>query len=385
MLSTKKVIGRYVSFIVHHPYIVLLLVIILLIFASYESSFIRNKSMDNRDMLPSGYEVIDAFNVFETSFGSSDTIKIAIELDPSYIDSKEPRDIRDFEVLQYIDLLSQAVLHVDDVSSASSASTLLKAMGSGKLPRSNNEIKALISSNPSFVSYISSDYTMALISISLDDGYVAGELVSDINNIIDETPKPSYIKAQASGELAIDPVIEEIIGPDMGRTSMFSLLGIILIIIIVFRSIRYGILPLLTIVIGVMLAFGFIGLMRMEMSSATSGVMSMIMGIGIDFGIQTVMRFRQELKNKSNKGNVERSMIVTMENVFMPMATTTLAALVGFKAMSMGQLTFLAEMATMMSYGIAACFVAAITAVPALLVITENFMLRFRGWRAQNR
>ena len=56
----------------------------------------------------------------------------------------------------------------------------------------------------------------------------------------------------------------------------------------------------------------------------------------------------------------------------MPMATTTLAALIGFQAMSLGELTVMADMGTMMSYGIACCFLAAITIVPAILVIGER-------------
>jgi predicted RND superfamily exporter protein len=56
----------------------------------------------------------------------------------------------------------------------------------------------------------------------------------------------------------------------------------------------------------------------------------------------------------------------------MPMATTTMAALIGFKAMGWGELTVMGGMGVMMSYGITACFLAAITAVPAILVIGER-------------
>jgi len=105
----------------------------------------------------------------------------------------------------------------------------------------------------------------------------------------------------------------------------------------------------------------------------------MIMGIGIDFGIQTVMRFRNELSEVVHIADIESAMSTTLNNVIMPMATTTLAALIGFKAMSMGQLTLMAELGTMMSYGITACFFAAITVVPALLVILEK--IKFKSFR----
>jgi predicted RND superfamily exporter protein len=161
----------------------------------------------------------------------------------------------------------------------------------------------------------------------------------------------------------------------MAKTSNLSLVGIIVILIVIFRSIRYGLTPLTTIGIGVLWAFGYIGLMKLSMSSATSGVISMIMGIGIDFGIQVSNRFRQEL----SENDVNEAMRSSLNNVIVPMLTTTLAALIGFKAMTMGQLTFLAEMGKMMSYGITACFLAAITIVPALMVLFEKFAQKRKG------
>ena len=69
-------------------------------------------------------------------------------------------------------------------------------------------------------------------------------------------------------------------------------------------------------------------------------------------------------------------MAVTLNNVIVPMLTTTLAALIGFQAMSLGKLTFLGDMGTIMSYGVAASMVAAITIVPALIIIFDTVDLK---------
>jgi len=52
-----------------------------------------------------------------------------------------------------------------------------------------------------------------------------------------------------------------------------------------------------TIIFGTLWGNGYVGFIGMGMSSQTSGVLSMIMGIGIDFGIQVVTRYRFELLN----------------------------------------------------------------------------------------
>ena len=105
--------------------------------------------------------------------------------------------------------------------------------------------------------------------------------------------------------------------------------------------------------------------MEMGINVATSGVISMIMGIGIDFGIQIITRFKQELKNNEKR----EAMRITINGIFMPMFITTLAALIGFRAMSLGQLKLMGEMGTIMSLGVAFCMLAAITIVPSILVL----------------
>jgi len=98
----------------------------------------------------------------------------------------------------------------------------------------------------------------------------------------------------------------------------------------------------------------------------------MIMGIGIDFGIQVVNRFRQERK----KHGIEKAMEITLSSVFIPMLITTLAALIGFRAMSLGKLTLLGDLGNMMSLGVLFCFIAAISVVPSALVISEKLKKR---------
>jgi predicted RND superfamily exporter protein len=175
-------------------------------------------------------------------------------------------------------------------------------------------------------------------------------------------------------------IMQKSIGPDMAKTSMYSLIGILIIILVLFRSIKYGFTPMSTIIFGTIWAMGFVGFIGMGMSSQTSGVLSMIMGIGIDFGIQVVTRYRFELQNipalKERHPDIDigpkDAMEVTLNNVIIPMLTTTLAALIGFQAMSLGKLTFLGDMGTIMSYGVAASMVAAITIVPALIIIIDT-------------
>jgi len=94
----------------------------------------------------------------------------------------------------------------------------------------------------------------------------------------------------------------------------------------------------------------------------------MIMGIGIDFGIQVTKRFRYELRTYER----EEAMVNTLQNVFYPMTITTIAAVTGFLCLSLGDLPMMGDMGKMLAMGVLCCMVAALSVVPAVLVLLER-------------
>ena len=225
-----------------------------------------------------------------------------------------------------------------------------------------------------FKYYVSDDYKASIIRISLAEmsEEKREEFVDELENIIEETEKPAGLKLGLTGEPVISKELRKQVLPTMQKTSMLSLISIFIIVCILFLSLRYGIISLLAIGFGVVWVYGTLGLLGMPINPTMSGGMSMIMGIGIDFGIQVVNRFRQERK----KHGIEKAMEITLSSVFIPMLITTLAALIGFRAMSLGKLTLLGDLGNMMSLGVLFCFIAAITVIPSVLILSERLKVK---------
>jgi hypothetical protein len=324
--------------------------------------------METKTLLPKGVEVVEAMDYLEGEFGGTDSGMIVVQIDPKENSSDEARDVRDYRVILYMDVLSQKISKLDGVSSSKSAADLLKS-GDGRIPQERKTIESMLSASTQTASYISKDYDMALVRFGLTDGADEELLMDEVNVVLEETPVPAGIKAEVTGSFATTVVMQEKTMPDMERTSTYSLIGIIFVILLLFRSIKYSGISLMAILFGNVWTFGILGTLHMTMSSMSAGVLSMIMGIGIDFGIQIVARFRQELK----RGRYDEAMVATICGVTVPMLTTTIAALIGFRAMSLGRLTMMAEMGTIMSLGVFLCMVAAMTIVPSLLVIFEKY------------
>ncbi len=375
-----KPLEIYSGLITRHPVTVLLIMLLVSVYAIQMIGTIETKKSDIKSMLPNDVDSISTLNSIENEFGSTNAVFLAVEVDPTYQGSDEVRDVRDPRALVYLDQLSDLSMHTENVIDVSSPSTVLKSINNGRLPQSKREVEQLAGKNGLLDNYVSRDYSVSLVRIQTTDDVDLIEIEKELDKLINELPRPPGITTTLGGMSMENVVMQKSIGPDMAKTSMYSLIGILIIILVVFRSVKYGFTPMSTIIFGTIWAMGFVGFIGMGMSSQTSGVLSMIMGIGIDFGIQVVTRYRFELQNipalKEHHPDLDigpkDAMAVTLNNVIIPMLTTTLAALIGFQAMSLGKLTFLGDMGTIMSYGVAASMVAAITIVPALIIIFDT-------------
>jgi len=370
MTKIDDILKKYGSIVANHPLAIIVVVVLITAVALIGVSSLKMESMDMKDMLPEDIPAINAINFVEDEFGGTDSGIIVIEIDPKQNNSDEIRDVRDYRVMNYLDILAQKIKKLDGVSIVGSSADILRKSNNGRLPKSEKSIESLLEKSSQSSRYISEDYSMTLVRISLTDDANKEKLIYELKEIIDETPQPPGVKTQITGEFVVMTAIMEQIGPDMSKTSMYSLMGIMFIIFVLFRSIKHGLSSLMAILFGNVWAFGLMGLLGMTISSATAGASSMIMGIGIDFGIQVVSRFRQELK----RAIYTDAMIKTISEVTIPMSTTTLAALIGFRAMAMGELTLMADLGTMMSLGVLCCMIAAITIVPSLLVIWGRYL-----------
>ncbi|RLG32670.1 hypothetical protein DRN97_06840 [Methanosarcinales archaeon] len=368
----KGPLEKYARFVSHHALVVLAIFVIFTIFTGYQTTLMGEAAESYEDWLPEDIEVIDTFELIADQFaGSFVTSTIVVETEPRYAKSDEIRDVRDPEVLRYVDSLTERSKLVYGVVDAESAADVIKEANGGRIPSSLRSVKSLLRNNEvaeqRISNYISDDYSMTVVRLNLLADVNAEEVVEELREVTN-IDKPQGVSVDFTGDPVVDAVMIELSQSTMQKTSLVSFALIILILIIVFASIKYGLIPLLTIVFGVIWAFGTLVLAGFEVTPSTSGVMAMIMGIGIDFGIQVTKRFRFELRTQKR----EDAMVDTLKNVFYPMTITTLAAVIGFKCLSLGKLPAMADMGTMMATGVVFCAIAALTVVPAVLVLLER-------------
>ncbi len=160
-----------------------------------------------------------------------------------------------------------------------------------------------------------------------------------------------------------------------GQTTMtvVAYILVILLLLVVYRSLRKAVVPLIAIstVIGVMNTIMFItGTKQTMMSIALN---SITLGLGIDFSIHVLERYFEERERFSPIDAVKR----TIERTGKAITTSALTMAGGFGSLMFSTFSIVRNFGFIALVAIVFSLLAALTVVPAFLVLTEGISARF--------
>lgn len=362
-----KIIEKYSELVSKRPFTLLIIIAVSTLLLASGASKVETVEQNNEDLLPDTISSVNAFDVIGAEFGQDaggSTYTVLLETEPEYANSSEIRDVRDPEFLRYLDTVSTDLESHEDIVTVNSAADLVSS------PSDLREASEQLS-NSRASSYISEDYSFTIIRITAVDVSDQEQLAEFIQQSVETIEGPTGVEASYTGSPFIDQAFQDQADSTMGLTSMISLVGIVVVIVLLFSSVTYGLISLLALIFGILSGYGMYGLLGLDMSPATSGAVSMGMGIAIDFGIQTVSRYREEREIYG----IESAVQETVQGVLNPMTIALIAALIGFTSLSFGRITFLSDLGTMLTLTTLFAFIGALTLIPVMLVLND----RYRG------
>jgi predicted RND superfamily exporter protein len=365
----EKIYAFYGGFVSKRPFIVFIVAIGITVLMFSGIQIINDKDFNFRTVLPEDMPELQAFNILEDEFGDTSSARVLVYLDTTYPHTDEPRDITDPRILNYVDILTQKLRHVDHVIEVASVSEVVKSQNNGIIPNTIATQKDLFEIPPAD-SFLSDDFSATLIRITTNEEGNTDrvEVVRQINEIIDHTEKPAGVDAKTIGTLAVIVEQDAVSGSDSSKTSIIALLLIVVFIYILTRSVKGTVLPLLTVILGIIWTLGLIGFFQVPFTTITASVITITIGVGIDFGLQLMTRFQYELKFNEKREAMKR----TITGVLSPMIITVIAAVIGFRAMGLGKLSIMNDLGSTMSLAIIASMLASITGVAAIMLLLQR-------------
>jgi predicted RND superfamily exporter protein len=144
----------------------------------------------------------------------------------------------------------------------------------------------------------------------------------------------------------------------------YSLLAIVVLVLLHFRSISCVLLSLLPVTIGALWMIGVMGIFEVPFNPANIMTLPLIIGIGVTNGIHILNRFAEEQNPAVLARSTGKAVLVSGLNT-----------IAGFGSLMIAQHRGISSLGFVMAIGTATCMIAGVTVLPALL----NLM-HARGW-----
>jgi hopanoid biosynthesis associated RND transporter like protein HpnN len=138
----------------------------------------------------------------------------------------------------------------------------------------------------------------------------------------------------------------------------YALVAIVIMLLLHFRSFLSALLALLPVAVGTVWLLGLMGLMRVPFNPANIMTLPLVLGIGVTNGVQILNRFAEEQQPSILAKSTGKAVLVS-----------GLTAIIGFGSLILSEHQGIRSLGIVMSLGIAACMIAALTILPTLLGI----------------
>lgn len=188
-------------------------------------------------------------------------------------------------------------------------------------------------------------------------------VVNDLIPLLAAFEKEHDLKVRASGMPYIRTLNAQNIVDEIGWFVGGALLVTSLIFFFFFRSYRATFISMITVVIGVMWAFGFLGLLRYEITVLTALIPPLIIVIGIPNCIFLINKYQQEYKKHGNQVKALQRVIAKVGNATLMTNITTAS---GFATFILTESSLLKEFGIVASINIIGIFLLSLLIIPII-------------------
>src|SRR3989338_8569259 len=371
----KKTLKRIAHFQTHNPYTTILVLLAFSVLIIGGIPNVRTVASLEK-MMPEDMDEIKYFNVLRDNFLGKDMIGIVIDVDMESQNENGVFSIRDKRVLEFIESLKGQIAKEDSVIESFAVTDVLRKVNSNKLP-DEEEFDLLLKNKENaglIKNYINDDFSTTYIIVNTDvgrDDARLSSLAEAIEKGIEDAGRPPGISIRLAGVPLIQQEMSRMIKSSMLNSLWSSVLLVFLITFLLYRSLVSSLLPLITVFVSVVWLYGTMGYFGLGISTLAGGVAAIVIGVGIDYAIHIMNRYKYE--RKSGKKIIE-AIEEAVASTGAALIATALTTLTAFFAFLFGKMPEMGRFGTLMIIGIAYALFFTIIGLPALLVIEEKLV-----------
>jgi predicted RND superfamily exporter protein len=298
------------------------------------------------------------------------------------LDGMEPDDIKDPAVLREMDALQSRLMGMDDIGKAVSVVDFIKRMNQAMhdgdpayyiIPESKDLVAQYLllfsfsGGSGELDSFVNFDCKSGqiLLQMKSQSGYLAQDVVNLVHDYQKhdlDTPKVTNIFTTGLSMLAKE--FNRLVVESQIRSFTVSFVLVIFIVSVMFRSFKLGCYSVVPLVVPIVLNFGIMGLAGIKLNAATAVIASLAIGIGIDYSIHFLSRYRHEIQMHDS---VDKAIETSLNTSGRAILYNALAVAAGFLVLVPSNFVIISQLGILVALVMITTSLASITLLPAML------------------
>lgn len=350
------------------------IVVIITIFLGIGMKYITLQTDLTKEM-PQDLPIFKLNDRITDTFGGQDVVIVLFKLDDSLDTKTSINDIRHPYIIQSLIALEEVLNKESAVDSITSVASYFD----GEVFYTLDHVKAILDSKPASKVFFSKDYKSTLMYIKADVGTSEDRIIKLsklIQNDIDSVPGIPGVKISITGNPPMRIMIFTLLAHDALFTLLMAAFIILILLFIMEKSFTKGLVVFSPLMIGLIWTLGTLGWLGIPLSIATVGLGAMILGLGVEYGVFMLTRYKEERDRGENQLD---SLLVAVPGVGSAIFGSGLTTIAGFLALTFSIMPMMQHLGESLALGIAFSLIAAIFVAPVIIILEEDFESWYRN------
>ncbi len=316
------------------------------------------------DMAPAGVKELDTMYEYSDQFGTGGNFN-------AFLVRTDPGGLEDPEVINQIYEMEKEMeaVGVTVRSIADSLKEIYDLLDRNKIIQTFanlTEADNIIFDKIAEEGIVDEDRSQTLILVSIPVGISIKEIeeiVNKLNDIAERQVLPHNGRiSKLTGQDAINVAVNKKLFDEQMRSMIIALILVLAALIFIFNSSLYGLFTMIPVFFVLMWEPGFLVATEIPLSLITITIASIMVGIGIDYGVHITHRVREEMEQGLSKIDATRKAI---EKTGLSLVEAALTTVAGMGSIYIVNISALREFVTVIVFMVAVSCVAAALLMPA--------------------
>lgn len=271
----------------------------------------------------------------------------------------EGKDITNPELLKALDRAQQSAAAIPGVIEVTSPSTVIKEVnyemtGNAEIPDDEATIKSMVSSY--MPSALMPDDTHAFMSVVIEGtttDQMQEEILKQTESSVAFAVFPPDYNVIVTGDPAFNVALNYEMNSSMGPLLGIAALLMMVVLYVVFKHVRWRLLPLPIVLLGIILTFGAMGFLNIPMTMVSMAAFPVLIGLGIDYAIQFHNRIEEELAKGEDAAE---AVVQTIKHIGPAVLIALIITALGFFSLFTSAVPMIQDFGKLLLIGIVMCF-----------------------------